>query len=312
MKTTLNWRILFRTDTEFLYAFHLAAFILAATLPIFSQVILNEVMFDPLGSEYSDEFVEIVNLSTADSVDLTGWHLSDGFAEDGLADAGEGMLLLPGQYAVILDPDYFVESASYCDLIPEEALIVTINGSTFGSRGFSNSAAETIVLIDSEGLVRVEYTYSIGNTSGHSDEKININGPDREDNWADSCVLMGTPGFKNSVLVSTFSDNVKLLVSPNPFSPDGDGYEDVTQINYFLTVKTSHVNLRIFDVYGRCVRKLLGAFLSGSEGLVIWDGMGDHGNPLRIGIYIIVIEALDSRAGLVVSGKTTVVVARSL
>ncbi|MCK4821781.1 lamin tail domain-containing protein, partial [bacterium] len=76
MKTTLNWRILFRTDTEFLYAFYLAVFILAATLPIFSQVIFNEVMFDPLGSEYSDEFVEIVNLSPADSVDLTGWHLS--------------------------------------------------------------------------------------------------------------------------------------------------------------------------------------------------------------------------------------------
>jgi len=38
-----------------------------------SNISLTEVMFDPIGSEYYDEFVEIYNLSSTDSVELSGW-----------------------------------------------------------------------------------------------------------------------------------------------------------------------------------------------------------------------------------------------
>ena len=41
----------------------------------FSQIVLSEIMYDPAGSEHTDEFIELFNLSQTDSVDLTGWRM---------------------------------------------------------------------------------------------------------------------------------------------------------------------------------------------------------------------------------------------
>ena len=57
---------------------------------------------------------------------------------------------MPDQFAVILDNGYFENSTDYDSLIPPEALILTINGKTFGSGGLLNSAPETVTLFDSD------------------------------------------------------------------------------------------------------------------------------------------------------------------
>jgi hypothetical protein len=44
----------------------------------------------------------------------------------------------------------------------------------------------------------------------------------------------------------------------------------------------------------------------------VFDGIGDDGAALRIGIYIIFLEALNETEGVVETLKTTVVVARKL
>jgi len=51
---------------------------------------------------------------------------------------------------------------------------------------------------------------------------------------------------------------------------------------------------------------------SGSSGSVIFDGLGDDGQALRIRIYIIFLEALNDGTGVVETMKTVVVVARKL
>ena len=51
---------------------------------------------------------------------------------------------------------------------------------------------------------------------------------------------------------------------------------------------------------------------SGSSGSVIFDGLADDGEALRIGIYIIFLEAINEGAGVVENLKTVVVVARNL
>ncbi|MCH7772264.1 MAG: hypothetical protein IIA49_14825 [Bacteroidetes bacterium] len=51
---------------------------------------------------------------------------------------------------------------------------------------------------------------------------------------------------------------------------------------------------------------------SGSSGSVIFDGRDDSGEALRIGIYIIFLEAINESAGVVENLKTAVVVARML
>jgi hypothetical protein len=72
------------------------------------------------------------------------------------------------------------------------------------------------------------------------------------------------------------------------------------------------VQIKIFDSKGRLVRTLVNSQASGPLGSIIFDGLGDDGQALRIGIYIIFLEAINEGAGVVENMKTVVVVARKL
>ena len=200
-------------------AFFLSAWFVLPFRLVFSQVVISEIMFDPSGSENSDEFVELVNVSTGDTIDLRGWRLGDGTGDDALKDAGNGLRLSPNQVAVILDPDYFGQSTSYDSLISPESLVLTVEGSTFGSGGFSNTKSETVTIIDLAGNVVDQYAYSTGNRSGYSDERIDLNVSGASDNWADSKVFSGTPGRRNSMArVSCNLNMVNFFYNRSPTS----------------------------------------------------------------------------------------------
>ena len=164
-----------------------------------AQIILNEIMFDVEGSDYHDEFIEIVNISTIDTIDLSGWQLSDSVYYDNISDAGFGLKLLPQQYGVILDGSYFANSTSYSGVIPDSALILTISDNAFAKSGLSNTKPKTMFLYDNSGNIVQKYRYSTGNTPGYSDEKIMSNKDNSRNNWGNSIVLKGTPGFYNSI-----------------------------------------------------------------------------------------------------------------
>jgi len=164
-----------------------------------AQVILSEVMFNPRGNENAYEFIEIYNANPTDAVSLRGWKIGDQIETDLLVSPDSLYTLAPGQFAVILDPNYFQSPAVYDSLIPAQALILTINDNSFGSGGLSNSTAETIVLLDAADKTVARYTYSLGNADGISDEKIFSTSDDAPANWADSRRVDGTPGQRNSV-----------------------------------------------------------------------------------------------------------------
>jgi hypothetical protein len=165
-----------------------------------AQVILSEVMFNPRGNENANEFIEIFNASHVDSVWLLGWRIGEQNETDLLVSPDSLYWLAPGQFAVVLDPGYFLESDGIYDaLIPSHALILTIDDNTFGSGGLSNSTPETVLLIDNAGRTVASYTYSIDNPDGISDEKIFLNADDSPQNWGNSRRTDGTPGQRNSV-----------------------------------------------------------------------------------------------------------------
>ncbi|RIK79510.1 hypothetical protein DCC62_05510 [candidate division KSB1 bacterium] len=167
-----------------------------------AEIILTEVMFNPRGNENSNEFVELFNASSADSISLAGWRIGDQSASEDIIAWQSGLKLAPQQFAVILDPSYFTSSTQYDALIPPEALILTISDNAFGSGGFSNSAAETVILINAAGDTVAKYFYSLGNPDGISDEKINLNEDDSPQNWTNALSVDGTPGARNSVAPS--------------------------------------------------------------------------------------------------------------
>jgi len=164
-----------------------------------AQVVLTEIMFNPLGNENADEFIEIYNTGST-TINLSGWKVSDGEDDDILMPLDQGMLLETGQFGLILDPGYFdYESDTYENLIPVSALVVTIDNSTFGSRGLHNSVAETVSLIRAGGDTVSRYTYTTDNDEGYSDEKIVPWEGDEPTNWANARSLKGSPGGWNSI-----------------------------------------------------------------------------------------------------------------
>ena len=195
-----------------------------------AQIVFNEVMYDAEGADYHDEFIELVNLSGLDTVDLSGWHLSDSLYDDYISDAGNGLKLAPRQYAVILDASYFANSTTYDDIIPDSALIVTISDNAFTKSGLSNSIPKTLFLYDTANNLIQKYRYSIGNIPGHSDEKIILNEDNSASNWGNSISLKGTPGFYNSI---------SPLEKDIGFADDGIEYHPTTNIKTGQDVSTT-------------------------------------------------------------------------
>jgi hypothetical protein len=108
------------------------------------------------------------------------------------------------------------------------------------------------------------------------------------------------------------SSEKRVTINPNPFSPDGDGFEDFGIINFDLTQPLSQVRIKVFDSSGRLVRSLAENRLASSNNSVIFDGMDESGQPLRIGIYILLIETAAEDSGNVTGIKIPVVIARKL
>ncbi len=175
-----------------------------------AQVILSEVMFDPSGSEFYDEFIEIQNLGEQ-PVDLKGWRLGDGEETDEIVPREGATLLQAGAFGLVLDAGYFAHSTRYAPL-PEEALILTVEDATLGKGGLGNARPERVVLIAPSEDTIASMTYRVGNRPGHSEEKIDPRAGDGPENWADSRWEGGTPGRINSV--SPKADDLALLILP--------------------------------------------------------------------------------------------------
>jgi hypothetical protein len=274
-----------------------------------NDLVINEIMFDP--GEDNSEFIEFLNLS-GDSVNVGGWKIEDENGND--FRLSQFPLMIPDNSYFIFAADTLINSKYNLG----KNVLLTIAG--VSSLGLVNTG-ELILLKDVKGNVIDSVWYSdkwhndnFVSTKNISLERINPNlGANDVYNWSSSVEQIGaTPGNQNSIYTVNPNIQSNISVSPNPFSPDYDGFEDFTIINYNLTQATSQVRIKIFDSKGRMVRTLANNQASGPSGSIIFDGIGDDGQTLRIGIYIIFLEAINEGSGVVETMKTVVVVARKL
>ncbi len=278
-------------------------------IPSFNRndLVINEIMFDP--DEDNNEFIELFNLSGA-SVNIGGWKITD--------ESGNSFKL--SEISFIVSPNSFYLLAA------DSSVVKKYNLSDNSSKNILNvsylnlsNEGELLLLTDLKGNVIDSIRYSskwhnknFTSTKNISLEKINpkLDG-NLSSNWSSSANPIGaTPGKQNSIFAVNPNSESKISVSPNPFSPDNDGFEDFTVINYKLNQNVSQVRIKIFDSRGRLVRTLVNNQPSAQNGSVIFNGLDDNGNPLRIGIYIIFLESLNDSNGVVENLKTVVVVAR--
>ncbi|HAG37689.1 MAG TPA: hypothetical protein DCL34_12895 [Erythrobacter sp.] len=100
----------------------------------------------------------------------------------------------------------------------------------------------------------------------------------------------------NTLVVSARIDN-KLFTgvdfSSNLITPNGDGINDQIALEYILLKATDPVGVQviIYDLSGREVRRLYDARDSSGPNQVAWDGRDDNNTTVRPGLYLIRLEA---------------------
>jgi hypothetical protein len=275
-------------------------------------VTVNEIMYDPAPGMC--EYVELYSRS-ADTVSVDGWWMADAATPSGY----RNVIRFPPHTAPI-PPGCYLVIAKDSSLVTQFSTLA--DGNFFAcNRDLSlGNDGDDVVLYDQTGAAIDSVHYSpawhIASvvSSGKSLERIN---PEIEENnehtWS-TCVLHegGTPGKRNSIFTTVRPSSARIQLSPNPFSPDGDGHEDMLGIMYTLPTGTALIRVRCFDVTGRLVRTIADRELAPSQGAIFWNGLDDYEQRVRIGMYIILFEALDSRGNVVCAIKEVAVVAGRL
>ena len=138
------------------------------------------------------------------------------------------------------------------------------------------------------------------------------NGQPRDTNtkydWVEGFI---TPGYADFGGVQVVTDRI-LEIFQSPFSPYGDGLYSQAKISYYIPVNYQ-VTIRVFDITGKKVRNLLDEMDSIGDSVTInWDGKDDDGNIVKIGVYLVHIEAVEKTTGKLKKSTKRVVVARKL
>ena len=162
-----------------------------------ADIVLTEVMYNPTQASDTDlEWIEIYNNGT-ESVDLSSWKIDGNNFED--------FLILSGEFVVIArelvdgtdtDLDSFESVYGNGDSI--------WNSSDENFRAFDGDFSLTDIdlvnLTDGVYFEVLEYNSSFGgNGNGFSIEKIDVNKENTFDNWKESSISGGSPGWGNVV-----------------------------------------------------------------------------------------------------------------
>ena len=252
--------------------------------------VINEIMYDPDGEE--PEWIEITNnLQIPDLSEI-------------ILVVDEDTLEIP-----YCDETFYLVTNSNTDVDTLRAMY-DLDGITIfaGLPSLSNDGEQVVLMDECENIIEEFFFLPDWNDGldGISIERVNPEINANAQNWGPS-TNGSTPGRANSIFVQMLSTNVKLSVAPNPFSP----YRaERTIFSYVLPEVLSTVTLRIFDLKGRLIRRLLDQVLQSSAGNIIWDGKNDNGKNLPIGVYIVLMQATSRESEKVYSKKISVVIGK--
>ncbi len=294
------------------------------------QIVINEILFDPRRDDFDDrpnqvEYVELYN-HTDRLLSLRDLFLTDRPNERGTADttrAGQRTAFAPRSYGVVAaspndaqaaDSSQLARAFPNAPLTTDSVAFLPVDAQRLG---LSNDG-DLVRLHRADGTPIAEVPYtpdwhssSLEETKGTALERISPTGSAAAaTNWTSSPDSRGgTPGQKNAASLTPPDDapETGLSITPSPFPISG-----ATRIRYTLDGVPNLVRARIFDARGREVRTLEDARLTGRTGELIWKGRNDNGNRVRIGVYVVLFEAVRAEEGSVVQFKEPVVVARSL
>lgn len=276
---------------------------LAALIPSFGGVVLNEVMFDPATGE--SRYVELFN-RTDTAFGLRNWAL--GIRQE------EGW-----KYYKITDDTAVLEAGAYMAWA-KEARKVALSASACRENIFT---AKTFPTLDNkEGYLRLvwlppkgdtlhrdtvpidEILYSershhwlLNDTKGVALERLRaeVSGLLPE-NWMSAAETSGfaTPGCGNSHSYPATQERQEdyFVFTPPLVTPNNDGVNDFTVLTWDNRLDGFVCSMAVYDERGRKVHQLCNKKLLGTGGSLRYDAVDDGGRVLRAGIYAVLVELL--------------------
>ncbi len=275
-----------------------------------NDLVINEILFDPEG--YGSRYIEIYNRSEK-VIDLSDVLISgDEDAIPAFIDA-EPVVLSP---RLIFPGRYFTVASDPADVAKRYRVIdpkVVKKMEGFPGMGSDSGRISLLNRASLEVIDQVKYHQSMHHPLITNPEAVALERSDPEmpsdypENWhsAAETAGFGTPGYLNSQRYDNSSTSLAVTISPEVFSPDNDGHDDVAGIILTGQEPGESVTITIFDAQGRRVRLLAGQVYSGTETVLLWNGSTDSGKTASIGLYVVVVEVVNAK-GTVLRAKAVV------
>lgn len=275
------------------------------------DVVINEILFDPISP--AADYVEIFNKSDK-ALDIS--QLKLGVIKTSFPNPPDTTLkeicsehrqLLPQKYILLTTtPDDIAlqYECSYDNFLTMKSF-----------PSYPNSGASVVLSYDGTIIDCMDYSEDmhyplLTETKGVALERVSpyIDSKD-PGNWHSAAApSYGSPGYQNSVFIENEADDTEIDVFPQVFSPDGDGFDDVTTINLSMYENGFTAKIQVFDSQGRLVKDLVNCQNVASKSRFVWSGLDDNGNILPAGIYIVFVELFDNQ-GVVKRYKKAAVIA---
>lgn len=263
------------------------------------DIVVNEILFNPppLGVDYLEVYNRSNKIINLGSMFFTNRSSTTGALGTLIPLSTVNRLLLPGGYYVVTEnPELVAQQFTVKD--PE-----VVANSAMPS--FPNSSG-TAVLLSNNGIIVDELNYNerwhfalVDNRAGISLERINPNGRTQlAENWTSAAASagFGTPGYQNSQFRANEAPPTgSIRLNPPLFSPDNDGFEDFTLIEFEFGEPGYVANVTIMDAAGRPVRVLQRNTTIAARGSFRWDGLNDRQQRVPVGNYIVFFEIFNLR-----------------
>jgi hypothetical protein len=281
------------------------------------DIVINEVLFNPWTNGV--DYVEIYNRSNK-IIDLSTLQL--GTVRYSPPNPPDTSFYAISYQQIILVPDAFALLTSSPTSVKKQ--YYTSNPDAFikvDPFPAYNNDEGTVILSNYSGITLDLFNYSedmqyplLNYVDGVSLERANYHTATSDPgNWhsAAESVGYGTPAYKNSQFVSSEILNEPIVLDPEIFSPDNDGYNDIISIKYTFDQPGYNMTTKIYNSNGQLVRNLVNNEYLGTFGSINWDGIQDDNTKAPVGIYVFYIQVFDLE-GNVKQYKKTAVLATKL
>lgn len=258
---------------------------------------INEILFNPYSGNV--DFIELYNvsnklLSTSELILAE----ADPFMLDSIVDFSalddNPKLIFPNDFLVLSDDPELVKEVYFT---PSPGKFQEVPGMPNypDDEGVVILYRQDLTVLDQVAYSEDWHFDLLDDEDGVSLERISVSEESQdENNWNSASQQVGfaTPAYMNSSTTEIQLGD-EVTITPEVFSPDGDGFEDFMVISYTLEDAGFVGNVRIFDAMGREMIHLVQNETLGLEGFYKWDGVDRNGERVRSGLYIVLVDLFD-------------------